>query len=691
MIIEKIKIHNFGPFHGEHEIQFPGNGAGVHLIRGNNGQGKTSIQRAILWCLYGNVTDRKGKEIPPTSLINHIARDDDIYQFYVRLFFNHEGVQWSIFRKMEANKHNDNKYRDGMNVDVTRDGAVEPNPNQVIERILPPDVHRYFFFDGEMLRDYEELLDESSPRMSILRDAIEHILGVPYFRNARNDTASVRKKLEAERTKLIKKLGGKELEELASAIQFISEEIQSREDEIKRSDADLEAFKIDISDKMRELADLKEVKELGERRLELVAGIERLKRQRQTQLNEMQALTNKLYKMILSDTAKGLLRQLELKHEASTKKYAEKQQLIGRTIEIKKGIKSSQCSYCGTILNAEKLNDLKKLLKEAEDRIKELTQIPEPNHEFEDSKNVLERMLLEDINRDKFVEYQTLISSIDHDIATKDAEKMQIEEKLGDPAQVEIARTLERTIQNMVKEQGRMEQKILNIKDRLIEDYATKGEFERQISSIPQDELNELSKRIKILVSLERVFEEAVSEYRSEKRLEVESNASDIFRKLRSNEDYDKLKINDQFGLSIITRNKKVLDKSEWRSSGEEQLVALSLIGALNRCAQIKAPVLMDTPFGRLDVTHGERVLSYLPNLSEQVILLVTDREFRSGDERFLGGKIKSDLTVISKGEKVGSQILATRSCNGEKPQILPSGGEEDEDSRILAAKGGEE
>ena len=99
------------------------------------------------------------------------------------------------------------------------------------------------------------------------------------------------------------------------------------------------------------------------------------------------------------------------------------------------------------------------------------------------------------------------------------------------------------------------------------------------------------------------------------------------------------------------------MDRSEWRSSGEEQLVALSLIGALNKCAETKAPVIMDTPLGRFDIKHGERVISFLPSFADQVILLVTDREFREGDEMFLEGKIKGDLSIKYKGEREGSCI----------------------------------
>jgi DNA sulfur modification protein DndD len=68
----------------------------------------------------------------------------------------------------------------------------------------------------------------------------------------------------------------------------------------------------------------------------------------------------------------------------------------------------------------------------------------------------------------------------------------------------------------------------------------------------------------------------------------------------------------------------------------------------------------MDTPFGRLDITHGKKVLEFLPNLSEQIILLVTDREFRKEDENILENYINSDHTLVFRGEEKGSYILKT-------------------------------
>ena len=54
MLIKKVKIENFGPFVGKHELDFSINEEKkLNLIVGQNGSGKTQLFNAMLWCLYG--------------------------------------------------------------------------------------------------------------------------------------------------------------------------------------------------------------------------------------------------------------------------------------------------------------------------------------------------------------------------------------------------------------------------------------------------------------------------------------------------------------------------------------------------------------------------------------------------------------------------------------------------------------
>jgi DNA sulfur modification protein DndD len=74
----------------------------------------------------------------------------------------------------------------------------------------------------------------------------------------------------------------------------------------------------------------------------------------------------------------------------------------------------------------------------------------------------------------------------------------------------------------------------------------------------------------------------------------------------------------------------------------------MSLIGALIDCSVREAPVIMDTPLGRLDTVHGTNILKWIPEMSTQVMLFVTSREFSEAIDRpKLGTRIGHEYTLV--------------------------------------------
>jgi DNA sulfur modification protein DndD len=73
---------------------------------------------------------------------------------------------------------------------------------------------------------------------------------------------------------------------------------------------------------------------------------------------------------------------------------------------------------------------------------------------------------------------------------------------------------------------------------------------------------------------------------------------------------------------------------------------------ALSRISEEEAPLVMDTPFGRLSSAHRDTITRHLPDLADQLVLFVTDEEFRDQAkenlEPFVGAEYRlnfSDLT----------------------------------------------
>jgi DNA sulfur modification protein DndD len=125
---------------------------------------------------------------------------------------------------------------------------------------------------------------------------------------------------------------------------------------------------------------------------------------------------------------------------------------------------------------------------------------------------------------------------------------------------------------------------------------------------------------------LEAVFGESIERLRDRLRQTVEERATEAFREMTTQKTYRGLRINSNYGLSIIDEHG---DEVTIRSAGAEQVVALSLIDGLNRTGRAAGPVVMDTPLGRLDLKHRDNILSYLPKVTSQFALLVHSGEIR--------------------------------------------------------------
>jgi DNA sulfur modification protein DndD len=63
-------------------------------------------------------------------------------------------------------------------------------------------------------------------------------------------------------------------------------------------------------------------------------------------------------------------------------------------------------------------------------------------------------------------------------------------------------------------------------------------------------------------------------------------------------------------------------------SAGEKQIFAFAILEALGKLSGKVLPVVVDTPLGRLDSKHRDKLVHhYFPEAGEQVILLSTDTE----------------------------------------------------------------
>lgn len=91
MQFQSLKLHNWGPFYGIHNIDLAvDRTAPIIVFRGENMRGKTSLLRALVWVLYGEIREQDGRTpLDVSRMVNIDAVNGGETEFGVTLAFSH--------------------------------------------------------------------------------------------------------------------------------------------------------------------------------------------------------------------------------------------------------------------------------------------------------------------------------------------------------------------------------------------------------------------------------------------------------------------------------------------------------------------------------------------------------------------------------------------------------------------------
>lgn len=648
MLLESIKLHNFRQFRDE-SIDFAQgeNGKNVTIIIGENGTGKTTFAQAFFWCMYGET------EFSDKTILNKVVaaemRPGQEERVKVTLTLRHGAVGYTLIREQVYRKdYNNNVKGDNTIFDIAIKDAggnttyvKKTQCEAEVKGILPKELSRYFFFDGERIEKMSK--DISSGKKSTdFAEAVKGLLGLNGFisaiahfnpRSKNGVIGSYDSSFDAK--------SNKKISEYTATIDRCNSEIERLEARLETLDSQIESAKQRKSEKTEEIKQYAEGEELQEQKEKL-----------QKQIRNAETARANVYKAICKDFNSSMSTFFSMALMKRALSFLAQEDFTGKDIPfmhtktIEYLIKQKVC-ICGTHLDEGSVpyNKVMELINYLPPQAISTT--------ISDFKNEARRRAG---NADDIVsqvqENLAVISSQDDDITEKMDDIQRIDKKLSGGDVREKVRAINAEIQ-MCDETIRKSEEEKRKCDREIGGYTTerdRADSERRNLTL----LDERNRKIEIYKAYaERIYSELLEVYstsEAEIRRKLQDTINDIFKQIYEGGLY--LTIDDKYHISVYAND---YEGDVETSTAQSISVIFAFITGIikmareNRNASDDAkllssepyPLVMDAPLSAFDKRRIKTVCEALPKTAEQVIIFIKDTDGELAED-YMGDKIGS-------------------------------------------------
>ena len=634
MIINSINIKNFQTYFGNIEFEFdqPSNEKNVVLIGGLNGAGKTSFFSSIVLGLFGKNAEgiiferSSGENIDDSyqtylqEVFSNEAKKANDIEMEIALSITHEETNIKIVRKWWF----DSSIDEILEIYTEKDGTVIPLeiPEEDVERneyyeafiqsIIPSQVGRFFFFDGEEIK----AIAKQDPEQAVI-NGINALLGFDVLEQLVVDLETLKRNLRKElpgaaNSGLLKNY--EELEKLESTL-------SSAEEEKKYCTEDIDGMNIHLEELEKDISEAFKGRDVDNRN-EILDKIFNLDKELSAVENELQTLVGEVLTLALPS---GLITETEkkLSREINTLKQQDQSAVIN-------SLKNK--------FNKQLIKNLPKEIKDKEKIIKNVALLTwdEMSNSSSGKTSIMCNYFSDDEIKVAFNHIQEVKATTNREIA-----------RLVGKQDALLKEKSELLSMQQLFDSGRYAQDILDKKSNTLNQLSTKQhELERveaEIMVLNQEITNikntidrlessleiskDIQKELEEVESYQSLIKEFMNEARGRRANLLSKKTSDVIKKLAHKEDLiSKVKIDEKtYSINLLdSKNNKV----SRISAGESEIFALSLLQALGEVSNRKLPVVIDTPLGRLDYSHRQSIVTnYFHNVSEQVFILSTDTE----------------------------------------------------------------
>lgn len=658
MLLESITLENFRQFRHE-SINFAQdiNGKNVTIIIGENGTGKTTFAQAFFWCMYGET------EFSDKVILNKIVAENlkpgQEEKVQVTLKLQHGNVNYTLIREQIYRKDYSNRVRgDNTIFDIA---IKDSNGNtsyikktqceSEVKGILPKELSRYFFFDGERIEKMSKDIS-TGKKATDFAEAVKGLLGLNAINSAiqhfnPRSKYGVIGSYEAS----YDSRSNKKIQDYTKTIEQCKERIASIDDRLEELDNQIEMAKARQKEKTEEIKQYAEGEKLQEEKERLLQKIIRVKKSR-----------SNVVKAICKDFNNGMspffsallmIRSLEF---LSDKDFTGKDIpfMNAKTIEY---LLEQKICICGTHLDEGTIPYKK---------VKELIEFLPPQ-----SISTTISDFKKEINRRANTQHSTyadissnlaVISKQDEEITDIKNDLQIIEGKLSGGNVREKVRTINNEIRFCSK----------TIKDSEIEKedlLRKKGGYESDLERADTERrnltlLDEKNKKIEIYKEYaKRIYKELLEVYdtsEAEIRSRLETTINEIFKQIYEGGLY--LTIDKNYRISVYADE---YEGDVETSTAQSISVIFAFItgiikmardnrNATNDHAKLLSsepyPLVMDAPLSTFDKRRIKTVCEALPKTAEQVIIFIKDTDGELAEEH-MGDKIGGRYYLDKKNE----------------------------------------
>lgn len=653
MKIKRINLSNFRQFYGtKNIIEFSTDDIkNVTVIHGENGVGKTTLLNSILWCFYDKfTTDFEQKD----KVINNDAKAEGIKVCQVELVFIHEGKTYSATRS-----YDEDLKRSSLSLFAIDNGNYQPIKSELrfLNSVIPEDMAEYFLFHGEGILDLQSTINR-------FRKAIRDILGFTLAEKAIDDLSKIKckwngklNKINAEKTKF-----ARANENLDSCKQSLT---------IKRSELS------NLNEKYSELLVKKEYleNEIVNCKVEDASSIKQeilyLTKDKSSRENDLRREQRKRQKFI-SDYG---WKVFGLDISESSLDFIDTSTLTGKIPApydetlVNDIVATSRC-ICGreVCYGSEEYETIQALLDRA--------------NTAEIKSNILKARSFAQTVGDHAQEFINEFSSVNKLINKYNNEIAALLDKLK-RLNIKLDNIDDKKLNGLRAEEKNVSAKISNIEvsiNQLNRDINillnNQNSFQREVDkNVPQDkESYSILQSIAFIQNLIDVCHLRLEETEKESKLLIAKDVNDILNTF-SRKDFS-VRVTDSFSFELVSSVGDIVAKSK----GERLLLNLSFVSALIKMAAQRskasgkflqpgtvAPFIIDAPFGELDETYRKATAQFLPNNSEQLVLLLSSSHWNGAVGETIQDKIGSEYIFIShKKSEQGSKPLDEIDIDGQ-------------------------